>query len=128
DMGLMGAILLSLYRGFTLVMMTPAQFVQRPLRWLKGMSTHQVTVSPAPNFALDLCVDTITDEEVAELDLSKLKLLFCGAEPVRKATLDRFTEKFKPAGFSSGAFIPCYGLAEATLFISGKSERGAAPK
>ena len=128
DMGLMGALLLSVYSGFTLVVMTPAHFVQRPLRWLKGMSTHQVTTSVAPNFALDLCVDTITDEEVAELDLSRLKMLFCGAEPVRQATLDRFSEKFKPAGFSSGAFVPCYGLAEATLFISGKSTHAAAPK
>jgi acyl-CoA synthetase (AMP-forming)/AMP-acid ligase II len=128
DMGLMGALLLSVYSGFMLVVMTPAHFVQRPLRWLKGLSTHQVTTSVAPNFALDLCVDTITDEEVAELDLSRLKLLFCGAEPVRQATLDRFSEKFKPAGFSSGAFVPCYGLAEATLFISGKSDCDAQPR
>ncbi len=128
DMGLMGALLLSVYSGFTLVLMTPAHFVQRPLRWLKGLSTHQVTTSVAPNFALDLCVDTIADEEIAELDLSRLKLLFCGAEPVRQATLDRFSEKFKTAGFSRGAFVPCYGLAEATLFISGKSDRDARPR
>jgi acyl-CoA synthetase (AMP-forming)/AMP-acid ligase II len=128
DMGLMGALLLSVYSGFTLVVMTPAHFVQRPLRWLKGLSTHQVTTSVAPNFALDLCVDTITDEEIAELDLSRLKMLFCGAEPVRQATLDRFSERFKPAGFSSAAFVPCYGLAEATLFISGKSDRDATPR
>ncbi|AMO92777.1 AMP-binding enzyme family protein [Collimonas fungivorans] len=128
DMGLMGALLLSVYSGFTLVVMTPAHFVQRPLRWLKGLSTHRVTTSVAPNFALDLCVDTITDEEIAELDLSRLKMLFCGAEPVRQATLDRFSEKFKAAGFSSAAFVPCYGLAEATLFISGKANRDAIPK
>ena len=128
DMGLMGALLLSVYSGFTLVVMTPAHFVQRPLRWLKGLSAHQVTTSVAPNFALDLCVDTITAEEIAELDLSRLKMLFCGAEPVRQATLDRFSEKFKPAGFSSRAFVPCYGLAEATLFISGKPDGNAAPR
>lgn len=128
DMGLMGALLLSVYSGFTLVMMTPAHFVQRPLRWLKGLSTHKITTSVAPNFALDLCVDTITDKEIAELDLSRLKMLFCGAEPVRQATLDRFSEKFKPAGFTSRAFVPCYGLAEATLFISGKSDRDTTPR
>jgi len=128
DMGLMGVLLLSVYSGFTLVVMTPAHFVQRPLRWLKGLSTHQVTTSVAPNFALDLCVDTITDKEIAELDLSRLKMLFCGAEPVRQVTLDRFAEKFKPAGFSGVAFVPCYGQAEATLFISGKSDRDASPK
>ncbi|MDC9594325.1 fatty acyl-AMP ligase [Xenorhabdus sp. IM139775] len=128
DMGLMGALLLSVYSGFMLVMMTPAHFVQRPLRWLKGLSTHQVTTSVAPNFALDLCVDTITDAEIAELDLSRLTKLFCGAEPVRQATLDRFSEKFKAAGFRSTAFVPCYGLAEATLFISGKSDSDATPR
>jgi acyl-CoA synthetase (AMP-forming)/AMP-acid ligase II len=99
DMGLMGALLLSVYSGFMLVVMTPAHFVQRPLRWLKGLSKHGVTTSVAPNFALDLCVDTITEEEVGELDLSRLKMLFCGAEPVRQATLERFSKKFKPAGF-----------------------------
>lgn len=122
DMGLMGALLLSVYSGFTLVVMTPSHFVQRPLRWLKGLSDHQVTTSVGPNFALDLCVDSISDEEAAQLDLSRLKLLFCGAEPVRQATLDRFSEKFKSAGFSPNAFVPCYGLAEATLFISGKPD------
>lgn len=127
DMGLMGALLLSVYSGFTLVMMTPAHFVQRPLRWLKGLSKYRVTSSVGPNFALDLCVDTITDEEVDGLDLSSLKLLFCGAEPVRQATLDRFAEKFGPAGFSSTAYVPCYGLAEATLFISGKADCNAVP-
>ncbi|WEF32578.1 fatty acyl-AMP ligase [Pseudoduganella chitinolytica] len=127
DMGLMGALLLSVYSGFMLVMMTPAHFVQRPLRWLKGLSTYQVTSSVGPNFALDLCVDTITEEEIDGLDLSNLKLLFCGAEPVRQGTLDRFAEKFGRAGFSSTAYVPCYGLAEATLFISGKADREALP-
>ncbi len=122
------ALLLSVYSGFTLMVITPAYFVQRPLRWPKGLSTHQVTTSVAPNVALDLCVDTITDEEIAELDLSRLKMLFCGAEPVRRAMLDRFSKKFKVAGFSSAALVPCYGLAEATLFISGKSDRDATPK
>ncbi len=128
DMGLMGAILLSVYSGFMLIVMTPAHFVQRPLRWLKGLSQHQVTTSVAPNFALDLCVDTVSDAEVAELDLSKLKLLFCGAEPVRQATLERFAKKFAAAGFSSSAYIPCYGLAEATLFIAGKAASDDPPK
>lgn len=127
DMGLMGALLLSVYSGFMLVMMTPAHFVQRPLRWLKGLSKYQVTSSVGPNFALDLCVDTISEEEIDGLDLSNLKLLFCGAEPVRQGTLDRFAEKFGRANFSSTAYVPCYGLAEATLFISGKADRNALP-
>lgn len=128
DMGLIGTLLLSIYSGFTLTFMTPTHFVQRPLRWLKGLSKYQVTISVTPNFGLDLCVDAIADEEVIELDLSRLKMLFCGAEPVKKATLDRFAEKFKSAGFSSNAFAPCYGLAEATLFVSGKSNRNTSPR
>jgi acyl-CoA synthetase (AMP-forming)/AMP-acid ligase II len=127
DMGLMGALLLSVYSGFTLVLMSPAHFIQRPLRWLKGISQHRVTTSVAPNFALDLCVDTITEDELTELDLSSLKMLFCGAEPVRQTTLNRFSAKFAACGFSPAAFVPCYGLAEATLFISGKADQQAAP-
>ncbi|MFC5476070.1 fatty acyl-AMP ligase [Paraherbaspirillum soli] len=128
DMGLMGALLLSVYGGFPLLMMSPAHFVQRPLRWLKAMSKHGVTTSVAPNFALDLCVESVTDEELATLDLSKLTMLFCGAEPVRMSTLERFTQKFGPRGFSASAYVPCYGLAEATLFISGKPHAAGEPR
>lgn len=125
DMGLMGAIILSVYNGFTLVTMTPTHFVQNPLRWLKAISDHRVTTSVAPNFALDLCVSSISEEEAASLDLSCLRQVFCGAEPVLQSTLDRFSERFAAAGFSPSAYVPCYGMAEATLFVSGKA--GDAP-
>jgi len=125
DMGLMGAIILSVYNGFTLVALSPAHFVQSPYRWLKAISQYRVTTSVAPNFALDLCVDSISDEEVATLDLSCLRQVFCGAEPVLQASLDKFCERFGPCGFSPSTFVPCYGMAEATLFVSGKS--GDAP-
>lgn len=119
DMGLMGALLLSVYSGFTLHMMSPGHFIQRPLRWLQAISEFDITTTVGPNFALEHCVDGISDEEVAALDLRQLKLLFCGAEPVRAATLDRFAAKFAPCGFNRRAFLPCYGMAEATLFVSG---------
>jgi acyl-CoA synthetase (AMP-forming)/AMP-acid ligase II len=121
DMGLMGAIILSVYNGFTLVILSPAHFVQSPYRWLQAISRYRVTTSVAPNFALDLCVNSISDEELAALDLSCLRQVFCGAEPVLQASLDKFCERFAPCGFSPAAFVPCYGMAEATLFVSGKS-------
>ncbi|WP_416967888.1 fatty acyl-AMP ligase [Streptomyces sp. 4F14] len=123
DMGLMGTIMLSLHGGWPLVLLSPVHFVQRPYRWLKAVSDHRATISVAPNFAFDLCADSITDEELAGLDLSTLRQLYCGSEPVFKATLDRFRDRFGPAGYDEECVIPCYGMAEATLFVSGKPDR-----
>ncbi|MBC9716498.1 fatty acyl-AMP ligase [Streptomyces sp. TRM66268-LWL] len=122
DMGLMGTIMLSLHGGWPLVLLSPVHFVQRPYRWLKAVSDHRATISVAPNFAFDLCADTVTDEELATLDLSTLRQLYCGSEPVFKATLDRFRDRFGPAGYDEECVIPCYGMAEATLFVSGKPD------
>jgi acyl-CoA synthetase (AMP-forming)/AMP-acid ligase II len=120
DMGLMGGILQPIYEGFPTVLLSPAHFVQQPLRWLRALSNYQVSVSIAPNFAFDLCVETVRDEELANLDLSFLKEVYCGAEPVRWSTLQRFAERFACTGFTTRAFSPCYGLAEATVFVTGK--------
>ncbi len=122
DMGLIGAILLPVFGGFPMVSLSPAHFVQRPYRWLKAISDHAVTTSVTPNFGLDLCVDTVTDEELRTLDLSSLHHLFCGAEPLRPATIARFEQRFAPSGYSPEALVACYGMAEATLFVSGRSK------
>ena len=122
DMGLMGTIMLALHSGWPLVMLSPIHFVQQPYRWLKAISEYGVTISVSPNFALDMCVETITDEELQTLDLSTLRQLYCGAEPVLKTTLDRFRDRFAPHGYRESALIPCYGMAEATLFVSGKPD------
>ncbi len=122
DMGLIGAILLPVFGGFPMVSLSPAHFVQRPYRWLKAISDHAVTTSVTPNFGLDLCVDTVTDEELRTLDLSSLNHLFCGAEPLRPATITRFGQRFAPSGYSPDALVACYGMAEATLFVSGRSK------
>ena len=122
DMGLMGTIMLALHGGWPLVMMSPVHFVQQPVRWLRAVTDHQVTISVAPNFAFDMCVDSIEDDELEGLDLSTLRQLYCGAEPVLKTTLDRFRERFAPYGYREEALIPCYGMAEATLFVSGKPD------
>ncbi|MGI8331390.1 fatty acyl-AMP ligase [Actinomadura scrupuli] len=122
DMGLMGTIMLALHGGWPLVMLSPIHFVQQPYRWLKAITDYGVTISVAPNFALDMCVDTITDEEMQALDLSTLRQLYCGAEPVLKTTLDRFRDRFASRGYRESSLIPCYGMAEATLFVSGKPD------
>jgi len=119
DMGLIGGILQPLYAGFPVTLLSPMDFIQQPLRWLTAVSELGGTTSGGPNFAYDLCVERTTAEERARLDLSTWKVAFVGAEPIRSGTLRRFAEAFAPAGFDPAAFYPCYGLAEATLIISG---------
>ncbi len=104
------------------MLMSPVAFLQRPLRWLQAISRYGATTSGGPNFAYDLCVRKISPEQRAALDLSSWSVAFNGAEPIRAETLDRFAEAFAPCGFRREAFYPCYGLAEATLFVSGGSE------
>ncbi|MEW6735066.1 MAG: amino acid adenylation domain-containing protein, partial [Acidobacteriota bacterium] len=120
DMGLIGTILQPLCVGFPCILMPPTAFLQRPFRWLQAISRYQVTVSGGPNFAYELCLRKINDAERATLDLSSWKLAFCGAEPVRSQTLQRFSEVFESCHFHSQALYPCYGLAEATLMVTGR--------
>jgi acyl-CoA synthetase (AMP-forming)/AMP-acid ligase II len=119
DMGLIGGILQPVYRGFPTILMSPLHFLQRPLRWLQTVSRYRGTTSAGPNFAYDLCVRKITPEQRKGLDLSSWEVAFCGAEPIRTETLERFAECFAPCGFRREAFYPCYGLAEGTLIVSG---------
>ena len=119
DMGFVGGILEPLYIGCSTVLMSPASFLQRPARWLQAITRYKGTVSGAPNFAYELCVEKITPEVRATLDLSSWRVAFCGAEPIRQETLERFAETFEPYGFRRQAFYPCYGLAEATLLVAG---------
>lgn len=123
DMGLVGGILQPLYVGCTMLLMAPATFLQRPLRWLKVISTYRATTSGGPNFAYDLCVSKLSDNTDEDIDLSCWDLAFSGAEPVRSETIDRFSSKFEPYGFRREAFLPCYGLAESTLIVSGIDRR-----
>ncbi|WP_283139397.1 type I polyketide synthase [Rhizohabitans arisaemae] len=118
DMGLIGGLLYPLILGATTTLFSPLAFVQRPLRWLEAISRYRGTFSLAPNFAYDLCARKSSDAEAAGLDLSSWEIAGNGAEPVRAATLDRFTERFATAGFRREAFSPCYGLAEGTLFVT----------
>lgn len=119
DMGLIGGILQGLYAGGTVYLMSPLDFLKRPMRWLEAISRHRGTTSGGPNFAYDLCVRKSTPEEREALDLSSWGVAFNGAEPIRPETLQRFSSAFAGSGFRSQAFYPCYGLAEATLIVSG---------
>jgi amino acid adenylation domain-containing protein len=126
DMGLIGNVLQPLYVGGRCILMSPVAFLQRPLRWLEAISNYKATTSGGPNFAYDLCAQRTTPEQRATLDLSSWTVAFNGAEPVRAESMERFAELFAPCGFRREAFYPCYGLAEATLIVSGK-EPGVAP-
>lgn len=119
DMGLVGGILTTLLWGEPGLLLAPAAFLSHPLAWLRAISDHGITVSGGPDFAYRWCIERIQPDEVATLDLSHWRVAFTGAEIVRPSTLRRFAEHFAPAGFRSEAFFPCYGLAEATLLVSG---------
>lgn len=119
DMGLIGGVLTPLYVGGPSILMPPTTFLKRPLTWLEAISEHGATISGAPNFAYELCVDRIKPEDRERLDLSSWRLAFCGAEPIKAATLQEFADAFEPAGFRANAFYPCYGLAESTLLAAG---------
>ncbi len=119
DMGLMGAILHPVYIGITSILMSPATFLQRPFVWLEAMSRYRGTTTGAPNFAYDLCVQRVTPAERATLDLGSWRVAFNGAEPVRAETQRRFIDAFAPCGLRPSVMVPCYGLAEATLLVSG---------
>jgi amino acid adenylation domain-containing protein len=126
DMGLIYGILQPLYSGFPAVLLSPAAFIHRPLRWLSAISEYRGTHCGGPNFAYDLCVERISDGESSSLDLASWRVAFSGAEPVRNETLERFASRFAGCGFSPKAFYPVYGLAEATLkAASGEPGTGA---
>lgn len=126
DMGLIGMLLGAAYAGANLVFMAPTTFIKRPVRWLQAIDRYRATCTAAPNFAYDLILRRITDDQLAELDLSSLEAALSGAEPVRARTVEAVLERFAPAGLRPTAFLPAYGLAEVTLLAS-SATMGAAP-
>jgi natural product biosynthesis luciferase-like monooxygenase protein/amino acid adenylation domain-containing protein len=124
DMGLIGNVLQPLYAGATAILMSPLSFLQNPVRWLRLISEYRANISGGPNFGYEHCTRKITAEEKHGLDLSCWRVAFNGAEPVRADTMQRFTSAFAQCGFDPSAFQPCYGLAEATLLVSGRRHKG----
>ncbi len=119
DMGLVGNVIQPVYTGFLCVMMPPAAFLQKPMRWPKAISAYRATTSGGPNFGYDLCVQRFRPAEAEGLDLSSWQVAWNGAEPVRARTLEEFTAVFAPFGFEPRMHHPCYGMAEGTLLITG---------
>ena len=126
DMGLIGSILQPLFVGFPCVLLSPTAFLERPIRWLQAISRYRATTSGGPNFAYELCLHKISDTQHEGLDLSSWNVAFTGAESVRDETLTAFSSSFAACGFRARAWYPCYGLAEATLMVSG-GEHASSP-
>ena len=118
DMGLIGHVVQPLHLGITSVLLSNASFIVKPARWLQAITDHRATISGGPNFAYELCIRRITGDQMRTLDLGCWDVAFNGAEMVRAETLERFADKFAPCGFRREAFVSCYGMTEATLFVS----------
>lgn len=118
DMGLIGSWLGSLYFGMPLLVMSPLMFLSRPIRWLEALTQFRGTISPAPNFAFDLCVRRIDERQLDAIDLSSVRLLLNGSEAVLPDTLRRFAERFGPFGLASTTLYPVYGLAECAVGLA----------
>ncbi len=119
DMGLIGGILQPVFAGFPVAIIPPFAFLQQPFCWLQTISKIRATITGGPNFAYELCMRKVTPEQRSTIDLSSWKIAFNGAEPIHPDTINRFSKTFASCGFNSRAFYPCYGLAEATLFVTG---------
>ncbi len=119
DMGLIGGLLQPIFSGVPCVLMSPAYFLGRPLRWLEAISEYGGTISGGPDFAYRLCSERVSESALARLDLSGWRVAYSGSEPIRLDTLERFGEKFAASGFCAKSFMASYGLAEATLFVAG---------
>ena len=118
DMGLIGAWLGALHYGVPTVIMPPLAFLADPGRWLRAISRHRATLSAAPNFAYELCCKNVHDEDIKGLDLSSLRMLMNGAEPVSPGTIARFTARFAKFGFPPKAMAPVYGMAENSVGLT----------
>jgi acyl-CoA synthetase (AMP-forming)/AMP-acid ligase II len=123
DMGLIGGILHPIYANSPSAVISPLDFVRRPTIWLEAVTRYRARTSGGPNFAYELCARTAKTAELPALDLSSWKLAYIGAEPVRAETLELFADKFASTGFRKDSFFPCYGLAEATLYVTGGRPR-----
>ena len=119
DMGLIGGLLQTIFSGVPCVLMSPAYFLARPLRWLEAISEYGGTISGGPDFAYRLCSERVSESALGRLDLSGWRVAYSGSEPIRLDSLERFAEKFAACGFTADSFMASYGLAEATLFVAG---------
>ncbi|WP_353230570.1 non-ribosomal peptide synthetase [Pseudomonas qingdaonensis] len=127
DMGLIGGLLQPIFSGVPCVLMAPAYFLARPQRWLQAISDYRGTISGGPDFAYRLCNERVSSAALSSLDLSCWRVAYSGSEPIRQDSLDSFADKFAACGFVPSSFFASYGLAEATLFVSGSVRGGGIP-
>ncbi len=119
DMGLIGTVLQPAFVGGVSILMPAISFLKNPLVWLQAIDKHKAKTVGGPNFTYDYCVQKTTEEERKNLDLSSVKVFFCGAEPIRKSTYKQFSEKFSISKSKEEQFYSCYGMAETTLIVTG---------
>jgi len=119
DMGLIGCVIEPIYGGFKNVMIPPNVFLQNPQTWLNAISKYKGTTAGGPNFCFDFCLERIPEEKRKGIDLSSLTVFWTGAETIRKTSIEEFTNDFRDSQFRKHQFFPCYGLAEATLIVTG---------
>ncbi|PBP93727.1 hypothetical protein CCL07_22035, partial [Pseudomonas congelans] len=119
DMGLIGGLLQPIFSGVPCILMAPAYFLARPLRWLEAISEYGGTISGGPDFAYQLCSARVSDSALERLDMSRWRVAYSGSEPIREDSLRAFAEKFASCGFTPDSFMASYGLAEATLYVAG---------
>jgi fatty acid CoA ligase FadD32 len=124
DMGLVQLLCVPVLAGVPSVFMTPFNFVMKPLRWLKQLAEYPNTFAAAPNFAFDYAAKKVKEADRLQLDLSGVKVIINGSEPVQAKTIETFEEIFAAQGFPANAHRPSYGLAEATVFVSNTREQG----
>ena len=125
DMGLIGCLLSAVYQAGRLVLLPPELFLAKPSLWLRAISRHRATISPAPNFAYGLCLKRVHDEDLEGVDLSSWRFALNGAEPVSPETIEKFSARFAPYGFRQQALMPVYGLSEASLAVTFTSPEAA---
>ncbi|ELS01023.1 acyl-CoA synthetase (AMP-forming)/AMP-acid ligase II [Xenococcus sp. PCC 7305] len=122
DLGLIGNVLYSVYLGSSIILMPPVAFLQKPIRWLRAIAKYQGNASGGPNFAYNACIEKIKPEQLEDLDLSSWQIAFNCGENVLAKTIEQFSTKFALYGFSKNSFYPYYGLAEGTLFVTGRQK------
>lgn len=119
DMGLVGGLLQGAYNGGVSIGMPPTAFLKKPLNWLKAFEKYGGTLGGGPDFTYNYCARKTNEEEISNLNLSTVNVLYSGAEPIRKSTYDNFSKKFSDSKFKEEQFYSCYGLAESTLIVTG---------
>jgi acyl-CoA synthetase (AMP-forming)/AMP-acid ligase II len=128
DLCLVGHVLGPVYYGYESTLMSPMEFLLKPVRWLRAMSHYKIVNTACPNFGYEYSARRIKPEECEGLDLSNWAVAGNGGEPVLPQTMKKFSKKFGPYGFQPQAFMPCYGMAESVLFVAGLKSLSEPPK